>query len=50
MSRLEDAIRCLTLCAVCGDPFDPAEWDDRHSDEAGEDIHAHCCTACVTTA
>jgi hypothetical protein len=31
-------------CYACGLPFTPAEWEDRHSDEDGRDVHADCCS------
>lgn len=34
------------LCVACGEPFTEGEWEDRHSDPAGEDVHSHCCTSC----
>jgi hypothetical protein len=37
----EDAI-----CNVCGKPFSPEEWEARHSDEDGEDVHEACCPVC----
>ena len=36
----------LTLCRACDGPFTPEEWEDRHSDPTGEDIHAGCCEEC----
>lgn len=30
-------------CHRCGGSFSPSEWDERHSDWRGEDIHADCC-------
>src|SRR5262245_22021796 len=29
----------VATCAVCWSPFTPFEWDSRHSDVAGDDIH-----------
>lgn len=34
-------------CSVCGEPFTPAEWEDRHSDDDGEDCHERCCPICA---
>jgi hypothetical protein len=34
-------------CAVCRRPFTAAEWEDRHSDSDGPDVHAHCCPVCI---
>ena len=31
------------LCNLCRLPFTDEEWDIRHSDEEGEDIHERCC-------
>lgn len=35
------------LCAACLEPFTVDEWAERHTDDAGNDIHAHCCEACA---
>lgn len=32
-----------TKCAYCGRTFTYEEWEDRHTSESGEDIHAVCC-------
>lgn len=34
-------------CWQCGQGFTQEEWDDRHSDSDGEDVHAHCCDICL---
>lgn len=35
------------LCYKCREPFkDEIDWEIRHSDESGEDIHAECCDLC----
>jgi hypothetical protein len=34
----------VTLCALCGRPFTPAEWEGRHGQpRTGADLHAACC-------
>lgn len=43
----DDPTRLGVLCAVCDRPFTPEEWDNRHSDSDGEDIHAACCGVCA---
>lgn len=30
-------------CSICDKWFTEDEWPQRHSDNEGEDIHAHCC-------
>lgn len=35
-----------TTCSVCGKTFTDKEWEERHSDEEGEDCHAECCPIC----
>lgn len=40
-------VQATTLCAWCGQPFTDAEWDARHPDEAGEDVHDRCCRQCI---
>lgn len=40
----------LPRCAACRAYFTALEWEQRHSDEAGEDIHARCCAPCHTWA
>ena len=35
-------------CNVCRLPFTEQEWEDRHSDDRGEDCHADCCPFCGT--
>lgn len=32
------------VCAACGGLFTDDEWDLRHSDDDGEDVHERCCT------
>lgn len=45
MSRLREVSR-FARCAICEMAFTAGdEWDDRHTDEDGEDIHAACCEA-----
>lgn len=36
----------MTECHACGRPFTPEEWDVRHSDSDGEDVHEECCDVC----
>lgn len=36
----------MHYCAECQRAFTPAEWDDRHTDTDGEDVHAACCVDC----
>lgn len=31
------------LCVACGNPFTERDWEHRHSDEDGFDIHYQCC-------
>jgi hypothetical protein len=31
------------VCAICLQPFSPADWDDRHTASDGEDVHSWCC-------
>lgn len=33
-------------CGYCEERFSLDEWEDRHTDEDGEDVHARCCGAC----
>jgi hypothetical protein len=33
-------------CAECGGFFSQEEWDNRHSNEDGEDVHSYCCVTC----
>lgn len=33
-------------CAYCGLFFTDQEWDQRHSDTEGDDIHEDCCEIC----
>ena len=35
-----------SVCEVCGVGFTPEQWENRHSDPEGEDIHEDCCTFC----
>lgn len=44
-------IRETTRCAACGGTFTQAEWEDRHSNESGDDVHASCCDdpECIAT-
>ena len=41
------ATRLTTRCSVCHEFFTEDEWDDRHSDEDGEDCHERCCPVCA---
>jgi hypothetical protein len=36
-------------CNVCCGKFTPQEWDARHSDVDGEDVHDVCCPLCHPT-
>lgn len=37
------------ICYKCDKPFeDEIDWESRHSDDEGEDIHANCCMMCKT--
>jgi hypothetical protein len=42
----DDNTRLASACQQCGNPFTPEEWEDRHTDENGEDIHERCCAEC----
>jgi hypothetical protein len=45
----EDSVRNdwdTAVCNVCGKGFTEEEWDLRHSDEDGEDVHEACCPVC----
>lgn len=33
-------------CSECGGTFTPEEWDIRHTDAEGNDVHNHCCPLC----
>ena len=33
-------------CAYCGEPFDEEQWDLRHDDKGGRDVHEECCQIC----
>jgi hypothetical protein len=35
-------------CTICDKPFTEEQWDDRHDDLDGNDVHAECCPVCVT--
>lgn len=35
----------VDYCARCERPFTDVEWDNRHADFDGEDIHSDCCEA-----
>ena len=41
---MSDDVPC---CEVCGGPFTPGEWEDRHTTEDGP-VHAACCLECPT--
>ncbi len=34
------------LCQECGHGFSDEEWDNRHSDAQGQDVHHRCCSLC----
>lgn len=34
------------VCFECGKTFNDIEWDDRHSDFGGNDVHFQCCPIC----
>jgi cytochrome c5 len=34
------------VCYFCRCPFTDEEWDQRHSDATGEDVHEECCDIC----
>ena len=36
----------IASCAICGKPFTDEEWEARHSDEWGGDVHEDCCPEC----
>lgn len=36
----------LDLCYACLCSFTDYEWDLRHSDASGEDVHEDCCDVC----
>lgn len=38
------------LCAVCFLPFTDEEWEERHTDDDGNDVHARCCAECEADA
>lgn len=40
-------VQATTCCAWCGQPFTDAEWDARHADENGDDVHDRCCRQCI---
>lgn len=44
--RNNDPIREAAQCAVCDQGFTPRQWDDRHSDSDGADVHEECCEIC----
>ena len=33
-------------CAECYGTFSQEEWDNRHSNSDGDDVHSYCCTIC----
>ena len=33
-------------CDECGFPFTWDEWDERHHNHEGDDVHANCCAGC----
>lgn len=37
------------ICHFCDLPFTLEEWEGRHSDEDGEDVHERCCQICIST-
>lgn len=39
-------IKIETICIMCDCPFSEIEWDNRHSDASGEDVHEECCDVC----
>lgn len=41
----DDRARLAARCVGCEGPFTPPEWEDRHSSDDGEDLHAECCLA-----
>lgn len=38
-----EAIRRNARCQLCGSRFTAPQWDVRHSDDDGADIHDTCC-------
>lgn len=34
-------------CWECDRPFSDDEWDNRHSDPEGMDVHEECCVICA---
>lgn len=47
LAAMMTTVQATTLCAWCGQPFTDAEWDARHTDEDGEDVHDRCCQQCI---
>lgn len=36
----------LIVCPICGDTFTLTEWERRHSNSDGVDVHGECCDVC----
>lgn len=34
------------ICAVCGEGFTLAQWEERHNGRDGEEYHEECCPDC----
>lgn len=34
-------------CAECTLPFDPGDWEERHTNAEGFDAHPDCCDVCA---
>lgn len=46
MSAFSFYVKGHSICNFCEEVFTVDEWDQRHSDAEGEDVHEECCEIC----